>query len=164
MASKKIKGIVKTSLIILLAAVVIIQFIHPAKNINPVVSQKDIAVLHPMPDSVHQILQKACFDCHSNNTRYPWYNNIQPVAWWLNDHITEGKKELNFSEFGSRTLVKQAKKLKKVAKEVQEGGMPLDSYTWIHKDAILTDREKNILIDWATGLSNQIAVQAPPQN
>ena len=149
MASTKIKSIIKTSLIVLLAALIIIQFIHPAKNINTVVSQKDITLLYPMPDSVHQILQKACFDCHSNNTRYPWYNNIQPVAWWLNDHITEGKKELNFSEFGSRTLVKQSKKLKKLAKEVQEGGMPLDSYTWIHRDAVLTDREKNILM---TGL------------
>jgi len=163
MVNTKIKSIVKTSLIVLLAALVIIQFIHPAKNINTTISPKDIAVMYPMPDSVYHILQKACYDCHSNNTRYPWYNNIQPVAWWLNDHIDEGKKELNFSEFGSRTLTKQAKKLKKMVKEVQKGGMPLDSYTWIHRDAILTNKEKNILIDWATSLSNQIAAPVPIQ-
>jgi hypothetical protein len=164
MANRKMKSIVRISLIVLLSVLLIIQFIHPAKNISTTVSPKDIAVIYPMPDSVHQILQKACYDCHSNNTRYPWYNNIQPVAWWLNHHIEEGRKELNFSEFGSRTLPKQAKKLKKVVKEIQEGGMPLDSYTWIHKDAILTGQEKNILIDWATGLSNQIAAQGPVQN
>lgn len=163
MASTKAKSIIKKSLLVLLAVLVIIQFIHPAKNTNPVASPKDIATLYPVPDSVHQILQKACYDCHSNNTRYPWYNNIQPVAWWLNDHVTGGKEELNFSEFGTRPLAKQAKKLKKVAREVQEGGMPLGSYTWIHKDAILTDQEKNILIDWATNLSNQIAAQAPAE-
>ncbi len=164
MANQKTKKILRTSLLVLLAALVIIQFIHPAKNISTTASPKDIAVLYPMPDSVHQILQKACYDCHSNNTRYPWYNNIQPVAWWLNDHISDGKEELNFSEFGNRPLAKQAKKLKKIAHEVQEGGMPLGSYTWIHRDAILTDNEKNILIDWATNLSNQIAAQAPVQN
>ena len=161
MANTTVKRTIKISLIVLLIALVVIQFIHPAKNIGPVGSPIDIAVLYPMPDSVQRIMEKACNDCHSNNTRYPWYNNLQPVAWWLNHHVEEGKKELNFSEFGKRTLVKQAKKLKKLAKEVQTGGMPLDSYTWIHKDAILTEQEKNILIDWATNLSNQISAKAP---
>ena len=156
------KKIIKYVLIGLLVALVIIQFIHPEKNANAAVTSQDITVLYPMPDSVHQVLVKACYDCHSNNTRYPWYNNIQPVAWWLNDHINEGKKELNFSEFGKRPLVKQAKKLKKVAKELQEGDMPLDSYTWIHKDAVLTDAEKNMIIDWATNLSKQITASLPP--
>ena len=149
--------IVKRILIGLLIILVIIQFIHPARNANATVTPRDIAVMYPMPDSVHMILQKACNDCHSNNTRYPWYNNMQPVAWWLNDHINEGKRELNFSEFGSMAPAKQVKKLKKVAQEVQKGGMPLSSYTLIHKDAILTDGEKNILIDWSTSLAQRIA-------
>jgi hypothetical protein len=159
MAKINTPKIIKYTLIVLLAGLIVIQFFHPAKNINATASPTDIAVLYGVPDSVNQILQKACTDCHSNNTRYPWYNNIQPVAWWLNDHITEGKRKLNFSEFGTRTLQKQAKKMKKTAKEVQEGGMPLPSYTWIHKDAILTEREKNILIAWADTLSDQISRQ-----
>lgn len=162
MASDKIKSILKKTLIGLLVAFVIIQFIHPAKNINSEVTAQDISVLYPMPDSVRQVLQKACYDCHSNNTKYPWYNNMQPVAWWLNDHITTGKKELNFSEFGKRTPEKQVKKLGKLVKEVEEGGMPLDSYTWIHKEAILTPAEKQMIIDWAKGLSQQIALQKHP--
>ena len=159
MTKDKLKGIAKKVLLGLLALLVIIQFIRPEKNINTAVTALDMNVMYPIPDSVAQVLQKACYDCHSDNTRYPWYNNIQPVAWWLNDHITDGKKELNFSEYGKRTLPKQAKKLKKIAKEIQEGDMPLSSYTLIHKDAVLTDAEKKMLIDWATGLSQQISAQ-----
>ncbi len=136
------KSILKKVFIGLLVIFVIIQFFHPAKNESTAVTAEDITVLYPTPDSVQHILQKACYDCHSNNTRYPWYNNIQPVAWWMNHHINEGKRELNFSEFSKRTLPKQAKKLKKLAQAIQEGWMPLNSYTWIHKDAILTDAEK----------------------
>jgi len=159
MTKDKLKGIAKKVLLGLLALLVIIQFIRPEKNINTAVTALDMNVMYPIPDSVAQVLQKACYDCHSDNTRYPWYNNIQPVAWWLNDHITDGKKELNFSEYGKRTPPKQAKKLKKIAKEIQEGDMPLSSYTLIHKDAVLTDAEKKMLIDWATGLSQQISAQ-----
>ncbi len=160
MAQTKAHKVIKYTFIGLLAALLIIQFFHPAKNINAVSSPQDIAALYVVPDSVHEVLQKACMDCHSNNTRYPWYNNIQPVAWWLNDHITEGKRDLNFSEFGARPPEKQARKLKKLAKEVKEGGMPLSSYTWIHRDAILTEREKDILINWSNTLSEQITSQA----
>jgi hypothetical protein len=157
------KSIIKKIFIGLLIAFVVIQFFHPAKNNDTTVSAQDMNTLYPIPDSVHRILEKACFDCHSNNTRYPWYFNIQPVAWWMDGHIEDAKKDLNFSEFGKRPLDKQAKKLKKLAKEVEEGGMPLDSYTWIHKDAVLTAREKKIVIDWANNLSQQISAQTPAQ-
>lgn len=164
MDKKKVKSIVKKVFIGLLIVLVIIQFIHPAKNADTTTTPQDITVLYPMPDSVHEVLLKACYDCHSNNTKYPWYNNIQPMAWWLNYHINNGKKELNFSEFGKRPLVKQAKKLKKLAKEIKEEDMPLDSYTWIHKDAVLTDAEKAMVINWATNLSQQIKAQLPPDS
>ena len=152
MASKR-GGIIKKTMIGLLILLIVIQFIQPAKNVSNAVTADDFNTIYPIPDSVQKVLQKACYDCHSDNTRYPWYNNIQPVAWWLNDHINEGKRELNFSEFGKRPLAKRANKLKKLAKEVQEGGMPLDSYTWMHKDAVLTEAEKTMLINWANNLS-----------
>jgi heme-binding protein len=161
MATSKLVSIIKKTCIGLLIVFVIIQFFRPEKNLNAAVTSDDVNVLYPLPDSVHRILQKACFDCHSNNTRYPWYFNIQPAAWFMSNHVIDGKKELNFSEFGKRPLARQAKKLKKLAKEVEEGGMPLDSYTWIHKDAVLTETEKNTIINWANNLSQQIAVQAP---
>src|ERR1039458_4586103 len=83
MTKSKIIGIAKKVLIGLLVVLVIIQFIHPEKNINTTVSALDMNVMYPIPDSVNRVLKNACYDCHSNNTRYPWYNNIQPVAWWL---------------------------------------------------------------------------------
>lgn len=148
---------IKRILIILLAVLVIIQFFHPAKNMATDMSANDITKVYTVPENVHQILQKSCYDCHSNNTSYPWYNNMQPVAWWLHNHITEGKQHLNFSEFGGYDKTKQAKKLKGVAKTVNEGEMPLGSYLWIHTDAKLSDDQKKIVADWASGLSQQIS-------
>jgi hypothetical protein len=146
----------KKVLIGLLVLLVVIQFIRPARNISSSNQPNDIAAHYPVPQNVQQTLKKACYDCHSNNTRYPWYANIQPVAWWLQDHINEGKKELNFSEFASYAPKKQARKLKKVASEVKEGEMPLNSYLWIHTDAVLNADEKEALINWATSLQHQI--------
>ncbi len=146
-------------LIAFVVVFVVIQFIRPAKNIASATSDQEITHLYPTSDSVQLILQKACYDCHSNNTRYPWYFHIQPVAWWMTDHINGAKGKLNFSEFGSLPADKQIKKLKGTIKEVQKGGMPLNSYTWIHKDAILTDNEKNLLIDWAGGIVQHLTTQ-----
>ncbi len=143
-------------LVVLVAA---IQFI-PVSYTNPPAADP-VVFTDPKAE---QIAKKACYDCHSNNTRYPWYSNFQPVAWWLDSHINEGKEELNFSEYGKRTLVKRAKKLRKIAEEVEEGEMPLKSYTWIHKDARLTDQEKKIVIDWANNLSQQTTAQLPPES
>ena len=155
--------IIKRTFIGLLIVLVFIQFIHPAKNVDTTTTPQDITIMYPMPDSVHVILQKACYDCHSNTTRYPWYNNVEPVAFWLNNHIKEGKQHLNFSEFGSYPVAKQVKRLKNTAKEVEEGGMPLSSYLWIHKDAVLTPAKKTMLISWANGLAQRISMQAPAQ-
>jgi hypothetical protein len=153
----------KKILLFLLALIVVIQFIRPAKNISTTVTTQDIMQVYPIPDGVKIVLQKACYDCHSNDTRYPWYTNIQPIGWWMANHVTEGKKELNFSEFGNYPLRRQSKKLKKSAKEVQEGEMPLTSYIWQHKDAALTEAEKQAYITWANALSAKMAEQLPPE-
>jgi len=151
--------IVKRTFIALLAALGVMQFIHPTPNANAEINANDITRNYTVPDSVQVILKKACYDCHSNNTRYPWYSKIQPVAFWMNDHIKEGKSHLNFSEFNTYLPAKKAKKLHGVAKSIDEGEMPLDSYLWIHKDAKLTDAQKTMIEQWAEGLSKQIAAQ-----
>lgn len=150
---------IRKILLVLVAVLVLIQFIRPGKNQGNTSSADDITTLYEVPGNVQVILKKACYDCHSNYTIYPWYFNIQPVAWWMNHHIEEGKEELNFSEFGKRKPESRVKKLKKVAHEVEEGEMPMDSYTWIHKDAKLTDDEKATIMSWAKALSEQIAAQ-----
>jgi len=146
----------KKILFVLLAAIIIIQFIRPAKNLSTAAPTQDISVVYPVPDSVHRILAKACYDCHSNDTRYPWYANIQPVYWWMNNHIIEGKRHLNFDEFAAQPAQKQAKWIRHIYEQVDSNEMPLDSYTWIHKDAILTNEEKALVSNWAKAIYAQI--------
>src|SRR4051812_1459572 len=95
------KRFLKRILLLLSVVFVIIQFFHPAKNQSEVISINDITKVYPVPGEVQKILKTSCYDCHSNNSIYPWYAKIQPVSWWLNHHIDEGKHELNFSEFAT---------------------------------------------------------------
>ena len=147
---------VKKVLIALLVFLIVIQFFRPQKNISVAAAPNDIALHFAVPSDVQDVLKKSCYDCHSNNTIYPWYNNIQPVAWWLQNHINEGKHELNFNEFASYIPKKQYHKLKGIIDSQNDGWMPLDSYLWIHKDAILNREQKESLIKWADSLSREI--------
>lgn len=147
---------IKKIFIALGIVLIVIQFIRPAQNKSTNSQPNDIGVVMNVPDDVSITLRKACYDCHSNNTNYPWYAGIQPMAWWLNDHIKEGKSELNFSEFGSYKLKRKIKKFNEIAGEVTDGEMPLNSYTWIHKDAILTKEESNKLINWANLMATKL--------
>lgn len=149
---------------ILLLILVFIQFIHPTKNIHAGPQPNHITTVYPATTAVTDILQKACYDCHSNNTVYPWYAHIQPVAWWLNDHITEGKHELNFSEFMQYRVRKQYKKLDESIDLINKGEMPLSSYTLIHKNAILSKEEKQTLTNWMEDIRRQIAATNPPDS
>ena len=151
----------KKILLLVIAILVLIQFIRPTKNISADAFQADISKVYNVPGDVSDILKKACNDCHSNNTRYPWYAEIQPVAWWLNDHIEEGKEELNFSEFTTYRPARQYRKLEEIKKQIDEGEMPLSSYTLIHTDAKLTDAEKQTLINWSEGIRNEMKTKYP---
>lgn len=138
----------KKILLALLILFIAIQFIRPERNLNAAVLPMDISRTVHVSDTVMDILKNCCYDCHSNNTRYPWYANVQPVAWWLNSHIHDGKRALNFSEFGSYPLRRQQNKFKGMNNEVQSGDMPLTSYTLIHTTAKLNAEEKKIIADW----------------
>jgi len=151
----------KKILLVLLAALVVIQFIHPKKNKTEGLQPNYIGNSFAIPADVKTILAKACNDCHSNNTRYPWYANFQPVHWWLDKHIKNGKKELNFDEYSSRSLRFQYKKMEEVIDEVKEGAMPLNSYTWVHKDAKLTNEEKAKITRWAQSVRDTLEAKYP---
>lgn len=158
------KKIIKTILLSLLFIFIVIQFIRPTKNISSGIGANDISTKYPVPDSVQQILKVACNDCHSNTTRYPWYAEIQPVAWWLDNHIKDGKKDLNFSEFTKYRIRKQYIKFDQINKLVKNNEMPLNSYTWIHKDAKLTDAQKHTIINWATSIRDSMKAHYPPDS
>lgn len=147
----------KVALLALAVIVAALQFFRPAKNLpppgpNPVA----LAATHPVPPAVQTLLQRACYDCHSNHTRYPWYAEIQPVGWWLASHVKEGKAHLNFSAFGNYPLRRQAVKLGEIVDEVEEGHMPLASYKLAHPEARLTPAEIRTLVDWADALRDEL--------
>ena len=151
----------KKILLFLLIVFIIIQFIHPKPNKAAGDQPNYIGKSFAIPDDVKGILNKACNDCHSNNTRYPWYSNVQPVDWWLNGHIKDGKRQLNFDEYTNRSLRFQYHKMEEVIEQVKENAMPLNSYTWIHKDAILKEDEKTKLIGWAESVMDAMKAKYP---
>ncbi|MCF6306801.1 MAG: heme-binding domain-containing protein [Flavobacteriaceae bacterium] len=141
------KKIIKYILIILIIALVVMQFIRPDKNEGGYESLAAFKTETNVPEEVFEILKTNCFDCHSNQTVYPWYAEISPLSYWFKDHIDEGKDELNFSEWKSYSVKKKDHKLEELVEEVEEGEMPLDSYTWIH--AKLSKKDRKTLIVWA---------------
>jgi hypothetical protein len=135
----------KNILIALLIVFVVMQVVridtkNPATNPSEVLSEAN------MTPEVKNLLSVACYDCHSNNTRYPWYSNIAPVSWWLQNHVREGREELNFSEWNSMDARKKDHKLKECVEMIEEGEMPINSYTWTHADAQLTAEQQAVLI------------------
>ena len=141
--------IVKKIAIVLLIVLIGMQFYRPEKN----KAEGDYvaafeAEAQPSVE-VKQILKTACYDCHSANTEYPWYNNIAPVSYWLADHIEDGKRHLNFSDWENYDSKKKDHKLEEVIEEVKEGKMPLNEYTWTHADANLSEDQISALLAWA---------------
>lgn len=141
----------KRILLIILVVLVIAQFFQPPHNNGVAEGPQDIAHAVNTPPEVLAVLKRSCYDCHSNHTDYPWYSKITPVNWWLNNHINEGKRHVNYSTFASYDAKRRNKNLDETAELVEKGEMPLGSYTWIHKDAVLSEAEKKLLIDWARG-------------
>ena len=152
---------IRKILLVLLVALIAIQFIHPARNKAVGAQPNFIGNKYPIPEDVKGILAKACFDCHSNNTRYPWYSKIQPVDWWLTDHIKEGKANFNFDEFLAKTLRYQYNKIHDVAELTEKHEMPLNSYLWIHKVAKLNEEETKKVISWANDVQDSLEANYP---
>ena len=130
----------------------LIQFI-PVDRTNPPVKVKDNFVdIHKTPSDVKEILVKSCYDCHSNETRYPDYSYVAPVSWSVKHHINEGREHLNFSVWG--TYSKELKKgmLENTAADIKQNRMPLAGYIAQHPEARLTPAEQKILVDYFEAL------------
>jgi hypothetical protein len=155
------KKVLKILLILLLTLFISIQFIRPEKNKSGGINTNHISTKYPVPDNIQTIFKVACYDCHSNNTEYPWYAEIQPIAWWLNDHIVYGKKGLNFSEFSTYRIHKQYRKLEEINELVKDNSMPLPSYTRLHRNALLNDDQKMAIAKWTSALRDSIEAHHP---
>lgn len=125
-----------------------IQFIPTDVNQQEEIPKTDIHYVYDVPGNVMNILQTSCYDCHSNNTNYPWYSIVQPMRLLMDGDIREGKEELNFNEFGSYSQRKQKNKLDRISKQVKADKMPLPSYLLLHSNAKLSDNNKQKIINW----------------
>ena len=151
--------------LILAWALIVAQFFQPEKNLNAGPQEHDIMGFLVVPDQVASLLKNSCYDCHSNNTPYPWYNKISPVSWYLDKHVKDGKKALNFNEFGLLNQRKMIGTLSTVCEVIESGSMPLVSYTFIHRSANLDEDEVNVLCDWAeAGAEHLMRAAAKPEN
>lgn len=147
----------KKKIILGLAVILIgMQFFQPLRNQSDEVTASHIERVYAVPQNVKAILTQSCYDCHSNNTRYPWYSRIQPGAWYMARHIKKGKEELNFSTFGDYSARKQRNKFRAMAGQVKDGEMPLSSYTLIHRNAVLSQHDKQVLINWFGTMEDSI--------
>lgn len=151
----------KTFLLILLAVFIITQFFRPAENKSTNITANNVSAKFALPQNVQNILQASCYDCHSNNTKYPWYFKVQPVAWLLDNDVRTGKENLNFSEFGSYPVSEQYQKFKAIIKDVETDDMPLKYYLIIHRHAKINQQQKSSIINWAKGSINQLKVNYP---
>lgn len=140
----------KKVILLLLIVIVGIQFMPITRNQNNEVLETDFFKTFDVPNNIQDLIKNSCYDCHSNNTNYPWYNKIQPVSWFLEYHIKEGKKELNFSEFGGYSERRQKSKIKSAISQIEENKMPLLTYTLIHKKAKLSASDKKLMTKWLT--------------
>jgi len=132
----------------LAAVLIVMQFFQPLSNQSNRTSREPIEKSYVIPQRVKAVLVQSCYDCHSNDTRHPWYHYIQPIGWYTAAHINEGKKELNFSEFGTYSTRKQRNKFRSMLNQVKNGEMPLTSYTLVHRKAVLSKEDKQVLMDW----------------
>ena len=151
------KIIIKKILFIGLIIFLLMQLYQPARNLG---YEQDLTTnftkVYNVPKKVEIILRTSCYDCHSNNTNYPWYSYIQPVRMVMESHINEGKENLNFNEWGNYSSRKQNNKLDRIAKQIQSNEMPLASYTLIHKNATLSATQKKEVLDWINKIEDSI--------
>lgn len=146
----------KKILVILLVAFVIIQFFQIDKNNPEPTPQMDFLTIKNTPEKMKTMIKNGCYDCHSNETKYLWYSNLQPIAWFLQNHIDEGRKKLNFSTFATYEPKRQAHKLFEVGEMIEQKEMPLDSYVIGHPEAKFTDAERNEMIKYFKMVENDI--------
>jgi hypothetical protein len=143
------------------AVLIVIQFFRPAKNRWNGPAGNEIQKQFLVPSEVQEVIRNACYDCHSNNTHYPWYAEVMPVGWLLASDIQEGKSELNFDEFGSYRRMRQYRKFREIQEQIEEREMPLPAYVMMHSKADLSAETKTLLINWTIAMRDSMKAHFP---
>ena len=155
------KKILKIAVVVLVVAFVVAQFIRPNFSNPPIVPGETLEDSTAVPAEVQMIMSQSCNDCHSNKTLYPWYSQVTPFNWFLAGHIEEGRGELNFSVWKTYDAKKKIHKLEEVCEMLEGRAMPLPSYLWIHRDAILNGEQSKMICDWATSEAQRLKAANP---
>jgi hypothetical protein len=143
----------------LLSLIIAAQFIRPARSNPTVVETQSIAAHTQLDPQVSAILDRSCADCHSNQTRWPWYSSIAPASWFVIDHVNHGRSHLNFSEWSRYERREAEDLLGAICKEVQNGAMPLTSYTRVHRNAEMSADDVRLLCEWTSAEQERIALR-----
>lgn len=139
---------IRKTVIFLAIIFIAIQFVPVKLNQSEIIPKEDFILVNNPPENIAALLKNSCYDCHSNNSVYPWYDKIAPVSFWVAHHIDEGKEELNFSDWETYSDKKKSHKLKEIVEEVEKRKMPLDSYLIMHGDAKLSEKQIESLKKW----------------
>jgi hypothetical protein len=137
-----------------------LQLTNPARTNPPVAPGRDLLATQAPPAEITSLLRAACYDCHSHETKWPWYSRIAPMSWLVVDHVNEGRKRINFSNWPHDDPQRAAKKWNRVSDEVRSGDMPLPSYTWIHPQAQLPAGQREFLVKWAEQEARRLQTDA----
>jgi len=151
-----VNKIVKYIIGIIAVVVILLQFMGPDAPDNRENNPDDLLMNTQVDAEVAGLLRASCYDCHSMETKYPWYSKISPVSGFLFDHIEEGRDELNFSNWQTYEKRRKLRKLKEIQEEIEEGEMPMKSYTLVHGEARLSDSQKELIINWAKDYSKKV--------
>ncbi len=138
----------RTIFLALIGVFAVLQLFQIDKTNPPSDPADDFIAMENPPEQVALLMKNACYDCHSNHTKYPWYTSIQPVAWWIRGHYRHGRKKLNFSKWSGYDSEKKEHKIEECIDEVEAKHMPLKSYTWMHPEAKLSEEDRKVLIDY----------------
>jgi len=152
--------IFKRVVLALVVIFVLMQLYRPSRDNPPVDQTKTMEKTMQIPANVQATLSRACNDCHSSKTVYPWYSNVAPVSWFLASHIEDGRREMNMSEWATYSARKRRRRLEQICEQVNKKEMPLPSYLWLHPDAKLSDADRNLLCDWANAEKAKIPATA----
>src|ERR1019366_8587326 len=133
----------------LVAVFALLQFTNPTRTNPPVAPGHDLMATNAPPPQIAALLHAACYDCHSDETKWPWYSHIAPVSWLVAGDVKDGRKRMNFSEWPHDLPERAAKRLERISEEVGYKDMPLFKYTALHPEARLTPAQRQQLIDWA---------------
>ena len=148
------KRLIKYFAVAIVGIAVVIQFVGPAKT-NPVTDpQRTMAARLQVPPDVAAVLDRSCRDCHSNDTQWPWYSRVAPVSWFVIDHVDEGRRHFNYSDWAKYRPAKTAEILKDSCELSRKGRMPLSSYLWLHGQARLTPADVETICAWTRAVAH----------